>query len=430
VTSYHSDDGVTCAYSTDGGATWDESAVSAYAAADTNLAGAVILNWDDAHVLPVGASVDHSGMSDLNTASPSFTKPYGSISGQTQRIGGGNGGGNAWGNASGYDTNGNIVPCSIVGVDFGSEKTIRDARFDIRINAASQYYGVAIRYYDGSKTLIPGVSYSSSMWSGAYGNSTAWETKSHSSTIAGVRYVAFEVWCYNGGNATYIDNVYVNEGTLSGSNHQPVISMSPRLPGTAYTIAFDASGDSAAFQTDDYGATWTQRSSPNLNCGARMGSYLERPYADASKFFLTWAFGASPYSFQLMRVQGTTQTVGVTPSFSGTYYSMPGIGSKELAIARTNKNRLVLIGRSGGGATTGGVFTTLNGGGSWAARLGVSSANAIWRIVELGTDGTSVYLVGEDTLYYSSDFLAHTDDRSGNLPALAAGEPLKLFRWG
>lgn len=214
----------------------------------------------------------------------------------------------------------------------------------------------------------------------------------------------------------------VPTGYASGAttDHLPALWMSPVTPGLARINAFTdiaaVNPTPASYQSSNYGALFSSLSNPNLNPTGRLGMNINGPYQNQNVQYITKGIFSVNYTHQFLKVNGLTQT-NVSPTYLGNEYAPSGWGLREHAIADSNSNKAVMIGRYTNANEVVGVWKTA---AAWASNTLVftpDSGNAgLYRGCAIGSDGLATYLWGAGRIFYSPDFLSTVIDKTGDIP--------------
>lgn len=193
----------------------------------------------------------------------------------------------------------------------------------------------------------------------------------------------------------------------------PGLWVSPITAGFARALVWTATGalgtfDAAAYETPDYGATWSPVSSPTIDNGVGLGP-LVVPYGNSgATAYYAHSTGSGTLDPRLYRSVGAS-AVDISPNLSGVRYGPVSYGLRAISIPDDNPDFLVLIGVDEYNAFSPiGVFTTANATATpptWATLITpdaatpyadcyISAANAIYLIGGNGaiafSDGVSV----------------------------------------
>ena len=191
---------------------------------------------------------------------------------------------------------------------------------------------------------------------------------------------------------------------------------------------------SGAFETTDYGATWSAITSPALVASYRLGGTLDGPYAASGVFYFGKAdFVGAIYLYALYKEVGGVAT-NVSPDVAGDDYGPDGSGGKrQIRSHDTDANLLLLIGyTSSDPATTKvGVFVSRDGGATWTTVITPDNANlGVYTAGTIGGDGLAGYVFGEDGMYYTDNLRAVAvvfESKKGNLGTI--GRNISLWGW-
>jgi hypothetical protein len=196
-------------------------------------------------------------------------------------------------------------------------------------------------------------------------------------------------------------NNYANNPTYGV---RPGLWLDPHLAGhavvTIYTnIAVDAGSTTAAYETFDYGATWSAKSSPTINPNNWLAGTLIVPFQDtaAARFFYgrTNLSGGAPFPHRFYR-NGTD----ISPVVSGTAYGLTPQNEsiwRRGAICDVDQNTAVLVGTPVTNSAVFGVFRTrsaLASAPAWETVIAPSSSVPYRGVYIAGGDPDVWFLFG------------------------------------
>lgn len=228
--------------------------------------------------------------------------------------------------------------------------------------------------------------------------------------------------------------VTTNHDTTLGENHTPSLWMDPHVAGHAIVIFFKATSatpNGGAYETVDYGATWSAITNPALATTTRLGGTMDGPYAASNTYYYGNAVITTTYVYSLKKEVSGVLT-DVSPTISATTYGPEGSGGKrQIRTHDTDANKVLFIGTTNADPATTkiGVFTSLDGAASWRTAITPDNANQLlYQGGAIGGDGLATYLWGTDYLWYSADFLlTPPESKMGNLSGI--GLTLNLWGW-
>ena len=230
--------------------------------------------------------------------------------------------------------------------------------------------------------------------------------------------------------------VTAHYNTLNNSQAlvNPVLVMSPTVPGLAFTIAFTSTGsqdaaNSALFVTDDFGATWAEVSGAVTN-EIQLGCALHMPqHNNPNNNIFYWSLvdvsggtAITQTRQRLYRSIGTLQE-DVSPVYDlGTGWTRwaPGRIQQGYAIHSSANDRLhmAMSGiRNTQNTTHNGVWISRDGGETWINIVEPNTSGAEYTGCFVGDDGESLTLWGESRLDYATTLDGVLDSRYGDLPA-------------
>jgi hypothetical protein len=214
--------------------------------------------------------------------------------------------------------------------------------------------------------------------------------------------------------------------------------MSPRTPGYAITIAYDPDDTphSIAYRTTDWGATWEQMSSPNINTSYRAGGTLHIPWPDnldQNVVYYAQNFTSGTVDRRTMRTTGATAE-DISPTASSHTFG-PELDHFGIVTYDNDRAHVALAGRSIDGWA---VFISSDYGDTWSNKTGlVDPDDPHAQHIAFASDSPTVlYMWG------SKHYIAFTEDggdtivsKVGNLDdiepslpfdirGLAGGDPL------
>jgi hypothetical protein len=246
------------------------------------------------------------------------------------------------------------------------------------------------------------------------------------------------------GGSTWATEVLItsHRETGGGAAHSPGLYVSSKTPGKVIVTAFITTGSRSAAEADafystDYGATWTQITSPPTG-GPDIRpldglNWMHLPWHDNANERIAYftendMTGVSGGIFTLFRVEsdGTTRT-DIAPVVSGWIYGgrWPRWTIDTCAI---NRQRVLLCGYSSDSPATGlyyAVFVSDDGGDTWTTIWGPQSTrvNAYLRGAVSGSNEDVFYMFGSNGMIgYVSDG-ATIDDRRGNITSMSSPSP-------
>jgi hypothetical protein len=240
------------------------------------------------------------------------------------------------------------------------------------------------------------------------------------------------VYTTDGANwiAPSLPSVFNNYADNPTYGVRPGLWLDPHLAGhavvTIYTnVSSDAGSTTAAYETFNYGATWSAKTSPTINPNNWLAGTIVVPYQDAAaaRFFYgrTDMTGSPPFPHRFYR-NGTD----ISPVVSGTAYGITPQNEsiwRRAAVCDVDQNTAVLVGTPVTNSAVFGVFRT---------RSALASAPA-WDVIVAPSSSVQyrgVYIAGGDPnvwfLFGVSGSIAHVTDgatvrsKKGNLTTSAA----------
>ncbi len=222
-------------------------------------------------------------------------------------------------------------------------------------------------------------------------------------------------------------NNYANNPTYGV---RPGLWLDPHLAGhavvTLYTnIAVDAASTTAAYETFDYGATWSAKASPTINPNNWTAGTIIAAFQDtaAARFFYgrTNLSGGAPFPHRFYR-----NATDISPVVSGTAYGITPQNEsiwRRAAICDVDQQTAILVGTPVTSSVVSGVFRTRNALASapaWEAIIAPSGSVPYRGVYIAGGDPNVWFLFG------INGAIAHVTDgatvrsKKGNLTTSAA----------
>lgn len=195
------------------------------------------------------------------------------------------------------------------------------------------------------------------------------------------------------------------------------IWLDPHTPGRAITSAFTGTGSGSShpghgFITTDYGATWTQLTTPDIEPNQALASSIVAPFTVPTTFYFAHStLSGFNYNLRLYRAVGSSSAADVSPTYSASSYGPRGQGNREIAIADDDALSVVMIGRTTTASASTGVFITRNGAASWTP-LVVPGSNPYVTLYMGGR--RAIYLLGTNGSFAFSDGET-VEDRTGDI---------------
>lgn len=198
----------------------------------------------------------------------------------------------------------------------------------------------------------------------------------------------------------------------------PGLFVSSRIPGMAYTsvpIANYPTDDFRIFQTTDYGANWTQISSPSgFKSDKRFAGHIICPWDDNADQSIVY-FGGKDGTDNFLKRKNRDGTISdISPVYSGNKYQP--YWRWGLQVCPINRQRVIMQGLHDT-LGKGPVFVSRDAGDTWTALTSMSAViDADFdRVFIAGNDANTLYVWGIK-LYYSTDFGVTADSKLGNIP--------------
>lgn len=186
----------------------------------------------------------------------------------------------------------------------------------------------------------------------------------------------------------------------------PTVYVSSRAPGVAYVGAvLGTSG--ALYKTTDYGANWSQVSTPASNFGQSIGMSFHFPWnnnPDELHYFFGNVTTDTRFTY-LANPDGLT-TMDITPAAN-----FGPVGPKAWSTSATNRLALALMAYDGTNVRG---YRSEDGGSSWSQFLSEVALASAYTGVHIAGDPTVMYLWGPVGVGYTSDGGVAIDDRSGD----------------
>lgn len=204
---------------------------------------------------------------------------------------------------------------------------------------------------------------------------------------------------------------YENNSAVNGNTWTPGLYINPHVAGRAYVTVMlgvntlHGSGFGARVTTD-FGATWSALSASVCDISDNMfnAGCIVVPYQNTGGTVAYFGGREQPGIFvtmQLLRASGATKT-DISPVVAGREYGINfNQGNRQVAVADSDSNSLVLCGThcSGSGTFWYGVFVSRDGGATWTPIIAptTSAADQPYRQAYIdGSDPSVFFLIGEN----------------------------------
>lgn len=229
------------------------------------------------------------------------------------------------------------------------------------------------------------------------------------------------------GGATWDEDLVTAFENTAASGIAPGCWISPHTAGKAYISAWTTTGDNATaeasiYRTLDYGATWSHLTSPDIDSGVDVSSFIGVPFSNTAGARIFHRNKLAAGGLQLVRNISGTET-DITPETSIQYVPI-GQRGHEIALPEDSTNTLAMIG------ATGAAIAGLNWDIFGANHGVILSQGAGSLTIEASDGGNGNYYVmiksaNQDSCSYISsyDVLSGTVDQTGDASWTDCGEP-------
>lgn len=241
------------------------------------------------------------------------------------------------------------------------------------------------------------------------------------------------------GGQTWSSEIQITANYLSSNlnvvGQFPMVYMSPKTPGLAfvsvYTTTATPSPTAEIYKTEDWGATWSAITTPDIQIGDRSSGGVHVPWQDNDEELIAYhlhsAWNGGLEQYRLKRVNDTVID-DISPS-DGTRSYGPPYNHFTIRAYDSDRQYILLcgLGEDVSAPSQTGVWVSSDAGDTWSNVISpvLTSGLALssFRGAFSGTTPNTIYVWGgydggQSTIQFTDDFGVTFDDRSGNIASL------------